>query len=203
MPYVITCGDEGVQINEGTRLGVVGAGFKVPHFSRIVTSLKKLFDKDIRIAANEENLWIKQQLELATWEQTNASAQQQTEALADQQELLYAGYLPFADPRELKHGIKGHMVRPREVHIATKIAFTLGGGEQTYHLGQYLVSAEWVSSLKPTEAKEALQVQVNFYQSIAGDNRLAFAFEEAGELDTKTVDKNRQVLYKLGYTPSE
>jgi len=39
MPYVITCGDEGVQINQGTRLGIVGAGFRVPHFSKIVKAL--------------------------------------------------------------------------------------------------------------------------------------------------------------------
>ena len=47
MAYVITCGDEGVQINEGTRLGVVGSGFNLDGFSKVVKLLKKQFGKDL------------------------------------------------------------------------------------------------------------------------------------------------------------
>ena len=42
MIYVITCGDEGIQINEGTRLGILGAGFKMNGFPQVVKALKKL-----------------------------------------------------------------------------------------------------------------------------------------------------------------
>ena len=62
--------------------------------------------------------------------------------LADKNDLLYAGEFPFADPEELEHGVKGHMVRPRGIHIANKICFTVAGGEEVYNLGQYLISAD-------------------------------------------------------------
>ena len=47
MTYVIAAGDEGVQLNEGTRLGVVGAGVKFDGFSTIAKSLKQLLGKKI------------------------------------------------------------------------------------------------------------------------------------------------------------
>lgn len=202
MSYVITCGDEGVQINEGTRLGVIGSGYKLEGFSEVVKALKKLFGKEIRIASNEENAWIKEKLDLSTWEQTNASSQQHVEAIADKEGLLYSGFLPFADPKELKHGIKGHMVRPQKIHIATKIVFTLAGGEQTFHLGSNIVSAEWVHLVKPEVAKKFIQTQLDFYQKIAGDFKLQLSFEEDGELGEEIAQKNRVALEKLGFNPS-
>ncbi|HEX7017590.1 MAG TPA: hypothetical protein VF209_01635 [Patescibacteria group bacterium] len=199
MTYVIACGDEGIQINEGTRLAIVGAGFKVDGFSQIVKTWKKLLGKDLRIAASEENDWIKEQLGLSTWEQTNASAQQHIQALADKEKLLYAGSLPFADPHELDHGIKGHMVRPHGIHIANKIKFTLGGGEQTYHLGQYLISAEWLSEVDEKLAQEVLDLQVNFYKKIAKNDDLIFEYELEGELGEEKANENLKILKKLGY----
>lgn len=203
MSYVITCGDEGVQINEGQRLGVVGAGFKLENFSLLVEALKKLLGADLRIAANEENAWIKEKLDLSTWEQTNASAQQHLEALADQEGLLYAGILPFADPQDLNHGIKGHMVRPPKVHIATKIALTLAGGEQTFHLGQNVISAEWVHLVEPKIAKKLLQDQIDFYQKLAGDFKLELMLVEEGDLGEEIAAKNKQVLVELGLVPAK
>lgn len=200
MEYVITCGDEGVQINEGIRLAVVGAGFKVEGFSEIVAILKRLLGDKLRIAASEENDWIKQQLDLSTWEQTNASAQQHIQALADSEKLLYAGCLPFADPQELDHGIKGHMVRPHGIHIATKITFTFGGGEQTYHLGQFLISAEWVSEAPRELVKSVIKKQVDFYTSLSNGQNLPFSFQLGGELGEEKALKNKQVLTELGYT---
>lgn len=199
MAYVITCGDEGVQLNEGTRLAVIGAGFKVDGFSEIVKVWKKLLGEDLRIAASEENDWIKEQLDVATWEQVNASAQQHLQALADKEKLLYTGILPFADPQELAHGIKGHMVRPHGIHIANKIQFTLGGGEQTYHLGQYLISAEWVSEVDASLAKKIIDLQVAYYKKLAKTEDLAYVFELGGELGEAKATENLAVLEKLGY----
>ena len=139
MSYVITCGDDGVQINEGVRLGVAGAGVEVEHFSEVVKALKKIFGKELCVVASAENDWIKQSFELNDYHQADATMQQQTEAMADREGLKYAGFLPFADPKPLKYEIKGHMVRPRGVHIANKISFTLAGGEQTYNLGNFVV----------------------------------------------------------------
>lgn len=202
MSYVITCGDEGVQINEGVRLGVAGAGFGLDGFSSIVKALKKLLGKEIKIASNEENSWIKGKLDLTTWEQTNASAQQYIQALADKEGLLYVGYLPFADPKTLQHGIKGHMVRPKKIHIATKVALTLAGGEQVFNLGQNIISAEWVHLVKPKLAKKIIAEQIAFYQKIAGKTPLKIILIEEGELGEKIAAKNKAALKNLGFSAS-
>lgn len=200
--YVITCGDEGVQINEGIRLGFLGAGFKLDGFEKAVEALKSLFvGENLRIAASEECDWIKEQLDLSNWEQTTASSQQQIESLADKVGLLYSGFLPFKDPRKLNHDIKGHMVRPHNIHVANKICFTLAGGEQTYNLGCYLVSAEWVHKVSPKIAKKLIDVQVEFYKKISKNDNLIFTFEKGGILGEKIAEKNVKALKKIGIVP--
>lgn len=203
MPYVITCGDEGVQINEGTRLGFVGAGFRLEGFSDAVSALKKLLGDDIRIAASEECDWMKQTLELSNWEQVTASTQQYIEALADRESLLYSGFIPFSDPKKLGHDIKAHMVRPREVHIANKLCFTLGGGEQTYNLGCYLISADWVHAVDYKVAKQVIMAQVEFYKKLAKHEDMEVLFEYEGELGSEVAEQNAAVLKKMGFVPAE
>lgn len=198
MSFVITCGDEGVQINVGTRLAVVGAGINLPDFSLIVAALKKLLGSDLRVAASEENDWVKKELGLDTWEQTNASFQQEAQVLADREGLLYAGNLPFADPQELKHEIKGHMVRPAGVHIANSVCFTLDGGEQTYHLGQYLISAEWIGEVDRDKARELLKTQVDFYQSLSS-MPLKFTTQEGGVLGEAHAAGVKALLTEFNY----
>lgn len=198
MPYVITCGDEGVQINEGVRLGVVGAGIQLDGADLIFQTLSKILGEKLRIAASQENAWVKEKLDLATWEQADASMQQYAEMLADKNGLLYSGFLPFADPQDLEHEIKGHMVRPKQVHIATQIQFTLAGGEQTYHLGQNLISAEWVSQVDFSQAKKLIATQVEFYNQIAG-RELPIVFETEGVLGPEVAAANQKVLEKMGY----
>jgi len=127
--------------------------------------------------------------------------QQHIEALADQNGLLYAGIAPFADPRQLKHDIKGHMVRPKGIHIANNICFTLAGGEQTYHLGHYVISAEWVSSVDKELAKEFITTQVEFYKKQAKMD-LDFVFENEGDLGKEMAEKNQKVLEELGFKAS-
>jgi hypothetical protein len=195
--YVITCGDEGVQINEGRRLSFVGAGFQLPGFSDAVKILKKILDKELRVASSQENDWVKEKLDLQNWQQANAMMQQHVAALADTEGLLYAGYLPFTDPRKLDHDIKGHMVRPHGVHVASKISFTLGGGEQTYNLGQFQISADWVAEAPKALVKTIMQTQIEFYQKIAKRD-LIFMFEEKGELGEAVAAKNRKMLESIG-----
>lgn len=197
MSYVITCGDDGVQINEGTRLGVVGAGVKVDHFSEVVSALKKTFSQDIAVASSAENDWVKTQFSLDTFEQADATMQQQVEFLADKENLTYSGHLEFTDPRELKGGVKGHMVRPKGIHIANKICFTLGGGEQTFNLGNYVVSADWVAQADKEVVQAVLQLQIEYYTQLA-KQELQLVFEEAGELGAETAAKNKAVLAALG-----
>ena len=202
--FVITCGDEGVQINEGMRFSFIGAGLKLEGFSKALSILNDLFDFDFRIASNQENDWVKKQFDMDDWEQTNATMQQHVEALADKEELKYSGYLPFTDPRKLKHDIKGHMVRPPHIHVANKICFTLGGGEQTYNLGCYQISAEWVHKMPKKMAKTMIMTQVDFYKKVASKGSFApkgglkFVYEIRGELGEKIAEKNKKALEKMG-----
>src|SRR5579859_4748226 len=196
MSYVITCGEEGVQINEGTRLGVVGAGFRLDHFSEVVKSCKKLFGKDIAIISSDENDWAKKQLDVRDWDQVNASMQQHVEALADREKLKYSGHLSFTDPKVLKYGVKGHMVRPHGVHVANKICFTLGGGEQKYSLGSYLISADWVAEAGLRVARSVIETQIQFYKELAKKD-LTLIFEEGGVLGEKIAKQNFKVLQKI------
>ena len=101
--YVITCGDEGVQINHGIRLAFAGSGFRLKGFSQAVKATKKLFEVELNIVSQEENGWIKEQLELSDWRQVNVMSQQHTEALAGKEDLVYVGHLAFTDPKQLKN----------------------------------------------------------------------------------------------------
>lgn len=202
MPYVITCGDEGVQVNEGTRLGFVGSGFKLPGFPQAVAILKKMLGEDIRVVTHSECDWIKSQLDLSNWEQVEASSQQYIEALADKEGLLYSGLFPFADPKELKHGIKGHMVRPKKIHIANKIMFTLGGGEQTYNLGCFVISADWVAQAPKEVVAEMIEAQVAHYTSLVNTDELPFVFEMEGPLGEEVAAANKAMLESIGISAS-
>ncbi len=195
--YVIADGDEGVQFNDGVRLAVAGAGYKLTGFAEIAKALKKLFKTDVYSVATENSAWMKKKLDLNDWEQVNAMAQQHIQAVSDKNKLKYAGYLPFADPQEIKYEIKGHMVRPKGLHLANKICFTVGGGEQTYNLGQYLISADWVSEVPVDVAEAAIQEQVDFYQELAG-KKLEFVVQEEGVLGEEKAAENKKVLQGMG-----
>jgi len=195
--YVITDSDEGVQINEGIRLGFAGSGYELDGFSEVVKILDKLFPGKINIAASSQSDWIKEKLELKDWDEINAMAQQHIQALADQEKLLYTGFLEFEDPKELEFGIKGHMVRPKGMHLANKICFTLGGGEQVYNLGQYLISADWVNEAKKPLVEKVIKQQVEFYQKIS-KVPLKLVAQKGGVLGEEVAEKNRKVLEKIG-----
>ncbi len=196
--YVITDSDEGVQINEGIRLGFAGSGYGLEGFEQVVKILNKLLPGKLTIAACSQSDWMKQQLQLEEWEEINAMAQQHIQALAEQTGLLYAGFLRFEDPKELKYEIKGHMVRPKGMHLANKICFTLGGAEQTYNLGQYLISADWVSEVDQDLAEKIIKQQVDFYQSVS-KAPLKLVGQMGGVLGKETAQKNKKVLEKMGY----
>lgn len=204
MPFVITCGDEGVQINHGRRLAFLGAGLRLDGFAEALIALRQVlasygkeFDTNLRVAASEENAYIKETFNLNDFDETNASMQQHAQALADRENLLYAGMLPFADPLELEHDIKGHMVRPKGIHIANKICLTIAGGETTYNLGQYLISADWLAFADEKLAKQVLTAQIAFYEKLA-KKPLPLVVEEAGDLPAELVERNKAMLVKIG-----
>ena len=195
--FVIADADEGVQLNVGRRLGVAGVGFHLPGFPKVVTLLKQLFSPLV-MATNAENDWIKKELDLSDWEQVDAMSMQHVEALADKVGLNYAGFLPFADPKELKHKVKGHMVRPKNVHLANKICLTLGGGEQVFNLGQFVISADWAHLADDKLVKEFLKPQIDFYASLVNANSLPVVYEAEGVLGKEVAQKNLKKLKKLG-----
>lgn len=196
--YVVADGDEGVQFNQGVRIAIAGGGYKLPGIEQIIKALHDLFQEDLYLAATANSAWMKEQLGVSDWEQVNALAQQHLQALADKHDLKYAGYLPFSDPKEVKYEIKGHMVRPEGMHLANKICFTTGGGEQTYNLGQYLISADWVSAVPQKTAETAIKAQIEFYQQLAGRDDFEFLCQEGGKLGKKRAAKNKQVLSDMG-----
>lgn len=212
VPLVIADGDEGVQLNYGRRFAFLGAGFHLPHISQVIKILQETInnnfpeeqlDKKLKIAISEENAWIKKELKLNDWDETNASAQQYLAALADQLKIEYVGILPFADPQELKAKVKGHMVRPHNMHLANKVCFTIAGGEEVYNLGQYLISADWLADFSNNgkknmpQAKEILKTQLDFYQTLAGESKLKVLVEDQGPFNKELVEENRQVLDKI------
>ncbi len=199
MSYVITCGDEGVQLNNGTRIGIVGAGFRVPQIEKVITALKKVLNEEIYIASSDENDWIKGLLNLKDWDQVNAIMQQHIQALADREKIKYAGHIPFADPQPLEFEIKAHMVRPHNVHVGRQICLTLGGGEQKYHLGSFVISADWVAKANIEVVKEAIGAQVAFYEKLA-KKPLPLMVEESGPLGEKVVKANKAKLIEAGFT---
>ena len=153
---------------------------------------------DLYLAASSECAWIKQELNLDEWEEVDAMTQQHLQSLADREKIKYAGFLPFADPQELNYGVKGHMVRPHGVHLANKICFTFGGGEQTYNLGQFLISADWVSEADEKLVEKCIKKQVDFFQGLSKSN-LKFVCQMKGVLGEEVAKKNQAVLKKLGY----
>lgn len=202
---VIACGDEGVQINVGRRLAFLGAGLKLAGFDQVLVALRQMVelyeempDRQLRLVASEENAYVKEVLDLNDFDEANASMQQHLQVLADKENLLYSGILPFADPLELEGGIKGHMVRPRNIHIANKICFTLAGGETTYNLGQYLISADWLAFANEELVKSIIDTQVKFYEKLA-KRPLKFVIEDKGDLPSEVVEKNKAILLSLGY----
>jgi len=193
----ITCGDEGVQLNNGCRLSVVGAGYELPHFSKLVKLVKKLFKQDIAILSSEQNAWYKSKLKLKDWGQVDAAMKQHTEAIADKDGLLYSGFLSFSDPKKLANDIKGHMVRPKGIHIANKISFTLGGGEQVYNLSCFQISADWAHLASKKMLKEIILPQIEFYQTLS-PKPLELIYELNGVLGEKIAKKNLESLKKIG-----
>ncbi len=195
--FVISDADEGVQLNAGVRLGFAGSGFHLVHFNQVVKHLKILFNPMV-VVATAENNWIKTELKLDDWEQVNAISMQHVEALADKYDLKYAGFAPFADPKKLKYDVKGHMVRPKNVHLANKICLTLGGGEQTFNLGHFVLSADWVHLAKDKVVKDVLETQIQFYSKLVGQERLPIVYETEGALGEEIAEKNLKKLKKLG-----
>ena len=194
MPLVITSGDEGVQLNAGTRLGFAGSGYELTGFAEAVTALQKVFGKrKIFLASVQEDDWMAEKLS-----SRNPNLYQETlEKLAKTQRLPYAGQLDYGDPRDLKTpDVRGHIVRPQKVHVADQIILTVGGGEQKFNLRKVVICADYVSLLPWETAKMIIMEQIKFYQQQM-KKAPKFFIETDGDLSDEIKEKNKAVVKKI------
>ena len=193
-PLVITAGDEGVQLNVGTRLGFIGSGFALPGFVAAIKVLKKIFKKrNLVLVSIQEDDWLAEKLQTH-----NPNLYQETVAkVAKENKLIYVGQLDYGDPRDLEDGLtRGHLVRPPKIHVADRIIFTIGGGEQNFNLRKIVLSADYLFALSEAEAEEIITTQVEFYRQLL-KKPLKFEIEEAGELEAEIKAKNKTILEKI------
>lgn len=192
MPWVIASGDEGLQLNSGVRFAFAGSGFHLPHFDLALQALRQLMPakQSLYLASMQEDDWLSRELQ----SKNPNLYQEQLTSFATQNNLTYAGQFDYGDPRELDEtGIKGHLVRPPKVHVADRICLTVGGGEQTYNLRHFVISADFVSALQPKEAQELITTQIDFYRQLTGED-LPVTFETDGPLSAEVKKANQQVL---------
>lgn len=192
VPWVIASGDEGLQLNLGVRFAFVGSGYHAPHFKQALQALCQLAPakQKLFLASMQEDDWLAQQLQTK-----NPNLYQETlTQFAATHKLPYAGQFDYGDPRELADGaVKGHLVRPPKIHVADRICLTIGGGEQTYNLRHFVISADFVSELKPKQAQELITAQIDFYRQLSGED-LPLTLETAGPLPADVKKANQQVL---------
>jgi hypothetical protein len=188
--FVIASSDEGVQLNSGTRFGFVGSGYNLPHFVAAVAKLAQLLPEKLKIASAQEDDWL-----LTTLESKNPNLYREAvEKLAKEAGLDYIGQLDFGDPRVLDDtDTKGHLVRPPKIHVADTICFTCGGGEQTFNLRHFMVSADFAGSLPKKELRDLLRAQIDFLTQLIG-RAPTFSVEMEGFLGEKVAAKNRQAI---------
>ncbi len=162
--WVIASGDEGLQLNSGVRLGFAGAGYTLPHFSEAVDILRGTLAGEIYMASAQEDDWLARALQ-----SKNQSVFDETiQALAAENQLTYVGQFDFGDPKDLEHGVRGHLVRPPKIHVAEAIVLTVGGGEQVYSLEQLVISAEYAYRLAPEKLQVLMNTQIDFYRQVVG-----------------------------------
>jgi hypothetical protein len=191
---VLASCDEGLQLNEGIRLGFVGAGLGVDNFKEILEALKKCLGDDLSIASSQDDdFHIKR---VPNVKKQQIFIKEKFDFFAKKNGLTYVGHLDFKEPQVLKNGIKGHMVRPVGIHVAQNICFTLGGGEQVYNLANFVFSSEWVSLVDYELASKVMKEQIEFVKKLAF-GKLNFAFQEEGSLDDELIQKNKEIMEKI------
>ncbi len=193
-PMVITSGDEGVQLNNGIRLGFLGSGFNLPNFDQAVAILKKINHEDgLVLASVQEDDWLAEELQT----HNPNLYQENIGKWAKKHKLTYVGQLDYGDPRDLDDGVtRGHIVRPPKIHVADRLIFTIGGGEQNYNLRKVVISADYLFGLTEEEGKEIIMTQVDFYKKIL-KKELKIEIEEEGELSDDAKAANKAALEKI------
>lgn len=187
--WVIASGDEGLQLNNGVRLGFAGAGYALPHFAAAIDILRETLSGEILIAAAQEDDWLAHVLKSKNqlvFDETIA-------ALAQESNLTYVGQFDFGDPKDLEHGVRGHLVRPPKIHVAESIVLTVGGGEQVYSLEQLVIAAEYAYNLPLEKLKEILGAQIDFYRRVIGID-LPVKLSREGALSAEIKQANEKAL---------
>jgi hypothetical protein len=75
---------------------------------------------------------------------------------------------------------------------------TIGGGEQTYNLGCFVVSADWVAAASDEVVANVMQTQFAFYAKLVNTESLPIELETTGALSPEIIEGNKAKLLKLG-----
>ena len=192
--YVISSCDEGLQLNQGIKIGFVGAGFGINQLDLILPALEDVLQQQlIVVSSQDDDLHIKH---VPNVKKQRIFINEKFVFFAKKHNLLYAGHLDFKEPQNLKYEVRGHMVRPEGVHVAQNICFTLGGGEQIYSLANFVLSAEWISSVDFDLAFKIMKEQVDFIKKISF-NKLNLIFQKDGLLSDELKMKNEKIIEKI------
>ena len=192
-PLVIATGDEGLQLNHGIRFAFAGSGYQLPYFDEALKILQKKLDQPLVLVSSQEDDWLAAELQ-----SKNPNLYQETlSKFAKKHGLKYVGQMDYGDPRDLDDQLtRGHLVRPQKIHVADHIRFTTGGGEQTFNLRHFVVSADFLADLDYQKAQAIINAQIEFYQELIG-KKLKFTQENSGSLGEKAAAKNQAVLDKI------
>jgi len=190
--WVIASSDEGLQLNEGRRLGFVGAGYDLPYMKQVLAVLEyDLGTRPLLVSAQEDD-WLAAKLE----SKNQAIYDEKLQDFAAGLGLEYAGQLDFGDPKDLSGGVRGHLVRPPKIHVAEQICLTVGGGEETYSLEQFVISADFAHGLDAELVTALIGSQIDFCQQLLG-HPLKVVVSDKGPLSAALKTANKAKIASL------
>lgn len=204
-PYVIASIDEGIQLNAGIRLGFVGSGIGLEGVDQALAAWKTLAQKvglefgDLYLLSSQEDEWQNEIVKSRNINIVTTKMKKWAKSLGT----VYAGQLEFGDPREYIPakkdflGVRGHLVRPPKIHVATDITLTCAGGEEKFDLRNYVISADWLAGMKDQElAQKILRTEIDYCQKIAG-RKLPLQYDLEGAFGQDIAQQNQALAQKM------
>ncbi|MCL2110310.1 hypothetical protein FWH30_01895 [Microgenomates group bacterium] len=193
VPKVIASSDEGLQLNDGVRLGFVGAGLGIAELDEIIEVLQEQMEKSgdgelVIVSSQEDDI----QDDLLQTRNIGMVAEKMT-AFASKFKIGYAGHIDFGDPRNINLGVRGHLVRPPRLHVADSVCFTLAGGEHNFSLRHFVLSADWVFALGRKKATKILTAEVAALEKLSG-KKLKITYDMKGDWDPKIAAVNKEIV---------
>ena len=204
-PYVIASIDEGIQLNAGIRLGFIGGGLGLEGATQALEAWKKVVQKaqldtsKLYLLSSQEDEWQDEAIKSRNINIISTKMKKWAKEIG----AIYAGQLEFGDPREYISakkeflGVRGHLVRPPKIHVATGITLTCGGGEENFDLRNYVISADWLLGMSDKKlATKILQTEVEYCRNIA-KRELPLQYDLEGAFGQKIAEQNHKLAQKI------